>query len=73
MTAEEPEFYLQSLNVHLFVVMDGLEDMGNGWSIRKLDIVEGLFIDSLSEAFFEVFYLDVRDDGIDFIVDILED
>ena len=53
--------------------MDGLEDMGNGWSIRKLDIVEGLFIDSLSEAFFEVFYLDVRDDGLDFIVDILED
>lgn len=71
--AEESHLDLVArVRVDLRVFVDGLEDVGGGRAVGKLQLVEGLLLDGQLVAALEVFDGHVLEDRVDLVVGVLE-
>lgn len=74
MATEESELDLVTcMGMDLLVLMDGLEDVGSGRTVCKLQLVEGLLGYLGLVTFFEVFDVDLAQDVTGLVVAILEE
>lgn len=72
--AEEAEFDLVAgVGMDLLVLVDRLEDVGSGWTVCKLQLVEGLLRHLGPVTFFEVFYVDLAQHVAGLVVAILKE
>ena len=72
--AEEAQLDLVAgVGVDLLVLVDGLEDVGSGRSVRELQLIEGVLGHLWLVALLEVFDVDLAQDVARLVVAVLEE